>query len=187
MAAQDISPVVQRRAATGNTMLLWLLPAAAYYAFLLTAGGSGLFAPVLHGLTFNSMLQHLLHGQFDVDPATIGDEGFLRNGATYAYFGIFPALFRGLFLWLPNFATLDFTRLACLVAVTLMALFKVLSALTVWRADGDGRSPRLLALMTVAIVASGPQIEFLRPSIFQRWCCGAARRRRPLSICCCED
>jgi hypothetical protein len=166
MAAQDVTPLALRNPAS-HKLLLWLLPAAAYYALLLTAGGSGLFAPVMHGLTFNSMLEHLLHGRFDVDAATIGDEGFLRDGAVYAYFGIFPALVRAVFLWLPNFATTDFTRLCCLVAVSLMALFKVLSALTVWRAGEVERSPRLLALFTVALLASGPQIEFLRPSIFQ--------------------
>src|SRR5712691_3708883 len=90
-------------------LFLLLLPALYYYAFLLTmAGSTGLFQPVTYGLTFNSMLSHLLEGRFDVDPATIGPEGFLRDGAVYAYFGIFPALFRALFLPLPDFATTDF-------------------------------------------------------------------------------
>ena len=31
-------------------------------------------------LTFNSMLEHLMHGQFDVDPKIVGLEGFGRNG-----------------------------------------------------------------------------------------------------------
>jgi len=148
--------------------LLLLPPAVCYYAFLLTgAGGSGLFAPVTYGLTFNSMLLHLLQGRFDVDPAAIGYEGFVRDGAVYAYFGMFPALFRALFLPLSNFATTDFTRLSCLVADGLMALFKVLSALLVWRkADAPGRTT-LLSLVLVVILVSGPQIQFLRPSIYE--------------------
>lgn len=166
MAAEDVSTIATRRAAAGHTMLLWLLPAALWYAFLLTRD-AGLFSPVMHGLTFNSMLQHMLQGRFDVDAAAIGDEGFVHNGATIAYFGPFPALFRVLFLWLPDFATTDFTRLSCLTAVTLMALFKMLSALTMWQAADDRRDPRLLSLLTIAILVSGPQIEFLRPSIFQ--------------------
>src|SRR5271156_840461 len=44
--------------------------------------------------TFNSMLDHLSHGQFDVDPTIIGGEGFLRNGHVYAYWGITCALVR---------------------------------------------------------------------------------------------
>src|SRR5208337_1007156 len=45
-------------------------------------------------LTFNSMLEHLLRGQFDVDPQAIGDDGYLRNGHVYAYWGIWCALLR---------------------------------------------------------------------------------------------
>src|SRR5947209_10425927 len=86
--------------------LCLLVPTVTYYALLVTAlGSTGLFSPVTYGLTFNSMLLHLLDGRFDVDPAVIGPEGYLRDGAIYAYFGIFPALFRGLFLPLPSFAT----------------------------------------------------------------------------------
>src|ERR1051326_6649955 len=110
--------------------LCFLVPAILYYGFLITmVGSTALFAPVPYGLTFNSMLTHLLEGRFDVDPSAIGPEGYARDGAVYAYFGIFPALFRALFLPLPKFATTDFTRLSCLVAVSLMALMKVLSAL----------------------------------------------------------
>src|SRR4051812_47935032 len=94
--------------------LLCLLPAGCYYAFLLSLGSTGFFDPLPHGLTYNSMLLHLLQGRFDVDPAAIGDEGFLRDGATYAYFGVSPALFRAAFLGLRDFATTDFTRLSCL-------------------------------------------------------------------------
>jgi len=146
-------------------VMLCILVAGCYYAVLLTAGAPCLTAPVQHGLTFNSMLLHLLHGRFDVDPAVIGDEGYLSDGATYAYFGIFPALVRVVALPLPGFAETDLTRLACLAAVTLMALFKLLSVLTVWRRGNGDRV--LLALLIAAILASGPQIEFLRPSIFQ--------------------
>jgi hypothetical protein len=44
---------------------------------------------VAHGgpseLTFKSMLEHLLRAEFDVDPASVGAEGFLRNNRVYAY------------------------------------------------------------------------------------------------------
>jgi hypothetical protein len=36
-------------------------------------------------MVFNSMLEHLRHGEFDVDPALIGFEGTIRNGKTYAF------------------------------------------------------------------------------------------------------
>jgi hypothetical protein len=169
MAAEQL-PVASPRWRVGagqNALLLWLIPAALYYVFLLTAGAPGLFGPVQHGLTFNSMLVHLLHGRFDVDPAAIGDEGYLRGGAVYAYFGVFPALFRVLFLWLPNFAAIDFTRVACLAAVTAMAGAKLMSARLMWRQSRAQAPSLLLAVMIAAILVSGPQIEFLRPSIYQ--------------------
>jgi len=147
-------------------VLLWLVPALFYYGMLLLAGGN-LFAPVPHGLVFNDMLLHLLHGRVDIDPSAIGDEGYVRDGVTYTYFGIGPALVRLLVLPLPGFATTDFTRFACFVAVSSMALFKVLTAMSIARRIGIERAPVLLPLMLAAILASGAQIEFLRPSIFQ--------------------
>ena len=148
-------------------VLLCLVVACTYYAALLSTGGTGLFAPVPHGLTFNSMLEHLLNGAFDVDPQTIGDEGALRDGRVYAYFGLLPALLRLPFLVSANFAALDLTRLSCLAAVTLMASFKVASAMTVWRAYGRSERLILLVLLIAAILFSGPQIQFLRALIYQ--------------------
>jgi hypothetical protein len=162
-----VSAILRTRSVNSHAVVLWLLPAGVYYAFLLCAGSSGLFAPVNQGLTFNSMLVHLLHGHFDVDAATIGDEGYLYHGAVNAYFGVFPALFRGLFLWVPDFAQIDFTRLCCLIAVGTMACFKALSARLMWRQAGEPRTQALLLLMTAAILFGGAQIQFLRPTIFQ--------------------
>src|SRR6516225_2155146 len=69
-----------------------------YYGLLCTAIAH---VPLFHpheyafnhmlGYTFNDMLYHLLHGQFDVDPQIIGGEGFIHGGKTYSYFGIFLA------------------------------------------------------------------------------------------------
>jgi hypothetical protein len=159
----------QPAAAAGPAALFFLLPLAVfYYAFLLTAAGSiALFAPLPHGLTFNSMLLHLLEGRFDVDPTVIGHEGYLRDGRVYAYFGILPALLRAPLLVLPDFATTELTRVSCLAAVSLMALFKVLSARLVWRhTAAEPHGAMLLPLLVAAILFGGPQIQFLRPSIF---------------------
>lgn len=150
--------------------LLYLVAAIIYYEALIFAVRGGLFPPVARGLTFNSMLMHLLRGRFDVDPSAIGFEGFLRNGKTYAYFGILPALLRLVFLPLPHFATTDFTALSCLAAAALMALFKLLSLLTVWHRFGDRRDTALVVLFGSAILLSGAQIEFLVPSIYQEVC-----------------
>src|SRR5689334_12310889 len=94
-------------------VLICLGPAATYYAMVITLGFPSFFTQHPHGLTFNSMLLHLLQGQFDVDPRTIGDEGIVRNGLSYTYFGILPALLRGPFLpFASDFAGTDYTRLS---------------------------------------------------------------------------
>ena len=64
-------------------------------AFMLLFYGVILYKAGVHwplNRTFNSMLDHLAHGQFDVDPNIVDREGFLRNGHVYAYWGITRAL-----------------------------------------------------------------------------------------------
>lgn len=154
---------------------LCLVPAAVYYASLIWRTddnlgpyhGLSLFHPVFHGLAFNSMLLHLLHGSFDLDPKTIGLEGQLRDGLTYTYFGIAPALMRLPFLLMPNFATTDCTRLSCLVATSIMGAFNLASVLSVWRAVGRPERWPLLAIFAFALLFGGAQVQFLVPSIWQ--------------------
>ncbi|HEX3881416.1 MAG TPA: hypothetical protein VHW66_02040 [Stellaceae bacterium] len=146
--------------------VLLSLAACIYYALLLSAGSGGFFAALPHGTVFNSMALHLLDGRFDVDPASIGDEGFVRNGAVYAYFGILPALVRLPLLRSAEFAATDFTRLGCLAAVGMMALFKTLSVLTIAR-RATAASGFLTAALLAVLLAGGAQVQFLRPSIFQ--------------------
>lgn len=170
----DLTKIAASRADRGsraNTIalvaLLSVIPAGLYYAMLLALGSAHFLAPVPHGLTFNSMLLHLLDGTFDVDPQAIGDEGALRNGLTYTYFGVVLALLRLPLLWTTDFATTDFTRLSCLAAVSVMALFKVGSALTVWRANPVRERATLATFLIISILIGGPQIQFLRASIYQ--------------------
>src|SRR5882724_1040015 len=87
-----------RRTSVVLFYMVLILIAAVYYLFLAMDGSLDfpklLERGVARGMTFNSMLEHLLHGEFDVDPAAIGSEGQLRDGKTYTYFGIIPALLR---------------------------------------------------------------------------------------------
>jgi hypothetical protein len=165
-------------AANWSVALLWLVPAVAYYAtlicgnygdFLRTPNMSGpsLFSPVNYGLTFNSMLLHLLDGSFDVDPQTIGLEGVQRNGLTYTYFGIVMALIRLPFLFARDFAATDYTRLSCLAAVSIMGSFNLASLLTMWRAVGSPAKWPIFFFVVLAVLFGGPQIQFLMASIWQ--------------------
>src|ERR1700678_4558504 len=96
-----------------------------YYWALLTDGAFFAAEPVRYGLTFNSMIDYLAHGRFDVDPSIILHEGFLRDGRTYSYFGVTPALLRLPLLFLPQFRDIDFTTFSCAIAATLGAIVKL--------------------------------------------------------------
>jgi len=82
-----------------------IVAVSVYYLFLLSNGTFLVFGPEMLDQTYNSMLVHMLHGNFDVDPKAIGLEAMTRNGKTYAYFGVFPALLR-----LPAMAFTDISR-----------------------------------------------------------------------------
>jgi hypothetical protein len=117
--------------------------------------------------TFNSMIEHLVHGQFDVDPNTIGGEGNLRNGHVYAYFGITCALVR-LPLLLFHRLDLDVTRWSCLIAVCLAGMMKIRIVLFLRRYCGSTpASEWAVGLMLAYIVLGGAAVGYLKASIFQ--------------------
>jgi hypothetical protein len=95
--------------------------AAAIYALLLTRGDLDPFGAEPAGLTFNSMLSHMLRGRWDVDPDAIGMEAFVHDGRSYAYFGPLPALLRLPLLAVPGWRTLHVERLSCWLAILLGA------------------------------------------------------------------
>jgi hypothetical protein len=127
--------------------------------------------------TFNSMLQHLLHGRFDVDPATVGPEGFLRNGRVYAYWGIWGALVR-LPLALVRRIDLDVTVWSCLGGICLAGMTKLRTLLLIRRHIVESRETRwAMALMLISIVLGGSEVAYLRASIYQEvidWAVGFA-------------
>lgn len=147
---------------------LWLVPSL-YAVYLLTLGSFGLLRPVPPmGLVFNSMLRHLLTGRFDVAPVAIGYEAFVRDGKSYAYFGIFGALLRAPLLLWGSLDRTDITTLSMLVAVSLGWMCRLGALLTV--GAQAPRSATATALVFIAILAAamgGESIQFLRPSIYQ--------------------
>lgn len=146
-----------------------LAAVALWYPLLMWLLGFAPFQRLEFGLAFNSMAEHLLAGRFDVDPDVIGAEGFdLGDGRTVAYFGIFCALLRVPLVLIPRFAKLDVTWWSCLVPLCLAAWFQVRAVQAVW-ASGQPESKRhwLAAGLLLVLLLGGPQIQFLRPSIYQ--------------------
>ena len=117
--------------------------------------------------TFNSMLGHLLRGQFDVDPQIVGAEGFLRNGHVYAYWGLWCALLR-LPLWVFRCLDLDMTPWSCLTAVCLAGMAKVRAVLLVRRHGAQNPiAARVVGLMLIYIVLGGGETGYLNVSLYQ--------------------
>lgn len=139
-----------------------------YYWALLSDGKFLRVPPVRNGLVFNSMIEHLSLGRFDVDPDVILGEGFTRDGRTYAWFGVVPALLRLPLLLLPRFRAVDVTVISCAIAATLAAAAKLGAVLQAGRAIGDAAGKRRVLLFAMVIVIfGGAQVQFLRPSVYQ--------------------
>lgn len=135
---------------------------AGYYLFLLSNGTFQLFAPETLDKTFDNMLVHLLHGDFTVDRAAIGDEAFTHDGKTYAYFGIFPALLRLFAMPFANVGQAHLARLSCLTALVIFVALQLRTLLIVHHSvPAASRSPEFLAVMALATVLSGPQLYIL--------------------------
>jgi hypothetical protein len=168
-----------------------------YYWALLSDGKFLSAAPVHYGLVFNSMIDYMSHGRFDVDPATILREGFTHDGRTYAYFGVVPALLRLPLLVFPRFRGIDFTVVACAIAATLAAAAKLAAVSRAGRSmAGTPGKTRVLLFAMVIVIFGGAQVQFARPSIFQeslnwasavaaifvllafRWCVAPLSRKR---------
>ena len=145
--------------------------AAVYYLFLAMDGSFNFMKPVelaARGMTFNSMLEHLLRGEFDVDPAAIAFEGDMRDGKAYTYFGIFPALLRLPLLPTGALAWLDVTAPYCALAATVALCFKLASvALINDRLPKSGLQTIAFWAIVLSLFLGGAQIQFLRPTLYQ--------------------
>jgi hypothetical protein len=142
---------------------------AVYYLFLLSNGTFELFAPEMFGRVFDNMLVHLLHGEFTVDRSVIDYEAFTRDGKTYSYFGIFPALLRLAAMPFTDVATVELARVSCLTAVVIFVALQLRMLLIAHNSLLPGsRVPWALTVMAAATVFSGPQVYILgTASIYQ--------------------
>ena len=72
----------------------------------------------------------MFHGHLSLPPADLGIEGFVHDGRTYTYFGIFPSLLRMPILLLTSRFDGDLTAPSMGLAWLMTALF---SSLMLWR------------------------------------------------------
>jgi hypothetical protein len=151
--------------------VILILIATVYYLFLAMDGSFNFSKPIelaARGMTFNSMLEHLLRGEFDVDPAAIAFEGDVRDGKTYTYFGIFPALLRLPLLPTGALSWLDVTAPYCALAATVALGFKLASvALINDQLPKSGLQAIAFSAIALSLFLGGAQIQFLRPTLYQ--------------------
>lgn len=156
---------------TGDDRMILVVISAimiVYYGLLLTDGHFNILHPTSLGLIFNNMLLHMLDGQFDIDPTVIGNEAFVRDGRTYAYWGIFGALLRVPLLVWPRAINTDITGLSCLAGVCIGGFFKLRSLLLVTRHSTISSDTKLLVGAVGAwLFLGGAQTGFLLASIYQ--------------------
>lgn len=117
-------------------------------------------------LTFNSMLAHLLHGRFDVDPQIVGFEGFVRNGRTYAYWGVWCALLR-LPLWIVRRMDVDITLWSCLAAVCVAGVAKVRTVLMLRRHGEQNATAAWAVGLMLAFILLGRCEAYVTVSVYQ--------------------
>ncbi|HUC11663.1 MAG TPA: hypothetical protein VL985_14735 [Stellaceae bacterium] len=135
---------------------------AIYYLFLLSNGTFRLFATEMLDKVYDNMLVHLLHGRFDINPKIIDFEAFTKNGKTYTYFGMFPALLRLFAMPFANIATIDLARISCLTADVTFVALQLAMVLTVHNSLSlANRRPLFLGVMLAATALSGPQLYIL--------------------------
>jgi hypothetical protein len=146
--------------------LLWV--AGTVWIWFILQLGIGLTHQVPMGLTFNEMLTQLLHGRFDVDPATIGREAFQRGGRSYAYFGIFCALLRAPLILFGVVRSFDMTGPSLLVAASVSLAFRLAAVANVFSYAKPAPSlPYFRNIVLLAVAFSGETVQFLYPNIYQ--------------------
>lgn len=147
--------------------LVWTALATLIFIYYFGLATQFMFEPwpvTVRGFVFNSQVHSLLQGRLDIPPQVIGEEGFLHNGKTYTYFGLWPTLLR-----LPLMAQLwrDWTTLSCVAAATLAALALLRASRIVTLVSPTAFARAAALALAASFVLSGPQVELLgKPTLY---------------------
>ncbi|MDB5172354.1 MAG: hypothetical protein JWN51_1127 [Phycisphaerales bacterium] len=90
--AASCGHVAQRTTLHRHAPLLMLVPVLAIFVWMVTCGTGRLFAPEDFGQFYDAQARSLLQGRWDVEPASLRNEAFIRDGKRYGYFGFVPAV-----------------------------------------------------------------------------------------------
>jgi hypothetical protein len=148
-------------------LLGWGVIAVATVAFgwLLTLGTGDLFVSRPFSNVFDLQARSVAHGHLSLPAGSLGFEGFVVGGRTYAYFGVFPSLLR-----LPVFVLTDrfdgrLTAPSMLLAyvIAVRGFLGMLRGARALARPGStwSRAGAVVALVTLAVFAVGSNLFFL--------------------------
>lgn len=94
------------------------------FTYLVTNGDMNLHTNEAMGINYINTLDNLLKGRFDLDHSVVGiGETFIRAEKCYMYFGVFPALLRGVIEIFFQRGANDWSRLSTVLAAIIVTLF----------------------------------------------------------------
>lgn len=148
---------------------LCVLPVYAYVLFALFSGAAYINRAVGPSGVYTYQASSMLHGHLWMRPSNLGIEGFVHDGRSYTYFGIFPSLLRLPFVAIfGTHGNANYTAGSMFLAWTATAIF---TALLIWRlrlmTRGHAALHRLEAASYGVLLASilgGSVIVFLASS-----------------------
>lgn len=132
---------------------------AVWAALLLTNFDLQPLAHETFGLVFNDVARRLMRWDFTVSRDIISFEAFIRDGQSYAYFGILPAVLRMPLILLGG-GSVEFARLSCLAAVILVVYFTIRTVQFACTMP-DGRAHPFAAPAMLGMLLTGPPIYLL--------------------------
>ena len=137
-----------------------------FLTYLITAGDMNVMKEYPLSLVFLDMWNHLTQLNIEVSPGVIGNEGFLVNGKTIAYFLPFPALVRGL---LSAFGAGHSAALSMLLsaAVYIVSALSIYCQLLDWVKISTPKIKKIAYVGAVILILSPPIMAMkITPIVF---------------------
>jgi hypothetical protein len=145
-----------------NASFTYLYPSVFFlsifaYFYILSNGFTAFFDKNLHGLVYNDMFYRMLDFKFDVSPLLIDNEAFVKDGKSYAYFSVFPAVLRGLLGAFVDIRDMYLSKLSCLLASSIVGFcfLKTLISIFDWKQANLSQKTMFLCAVICALF-TGP-------------------------------
>lgn len=133
------------------------------FTYIVSHGNMDLFTREVMGSNYVGTLENLKIGRFDIPPEYSQGERYFRNGKIYMYYGVFPALLRGVIELFLSRGNTDWSRISTILA----AIITVISCVSTFLIVASKISSSLFtkyyyaALFALSIAFGSPVIFLL--------------------------